>query len=88
MNIKIFVQDQCPNCPPAKEIGAKLEKEGHNINYFDTNSVDGLSEAVLHDVLATPSIVVVDKNKKEVKSWRGDVPNLDDVRKVLQSNEK
>ncbi|MEA3513894.1 MAG: thioredoxin family protein [Nanoarchaeota archaeon] len=83
MNLKIFTQDNCPNCPPAKEIGKQLEDEGFKISYHDIRSLEGLSEATFHDVMATPSMVIVDDDDKEVHSWRSDVPSLDEVKAKL-----
>ena len=80
MNLKIFTQDNCPNCPPAKEMGKQLEGEGFAVSYHDIRSLEGLSEATFHDVMATPSMVIVDDNDRELHSWRGDVPSLDEVK--------
>ena len=80
MKLKVFTQDNCPNCPPAKEIGKKLEDKGFAVSYHDIRSLEGLSEATFHDVLATPSMVLVDDNDVELHSWRSDVPSFDEVK--------
>jgi len=85
MNLKIFTKDNCPNCPPAKAIAENLEKKGFSISYYDLGSLDGLSEAVYHDIMSTPSMVIVDDNNKEVHSWRGDVPSIEDIKEKLKS---
>ena len=80
MNLKIFTKDNCPNCPSAKEVGGKLEGEGFAVSYHDISSLEGLSEATFYDVMATPSMVLVNDNDHEIHSWRGDVPSLDEVK--------
>ncbi|PLW80358.1 hypothetical protein C0585_03000 [Candidatus Woesearchaeota archaeon] len=84
MIVKIFVQDQCPNCPPAKEIGAKLEAEGQKVEYHNIKEPEGLTEGVMFDVMATPSIIVTDDSgKKEIKSFRSNVPTFEEVKELL-----
>ena len=85
MNIKIFTQENCPNCPAVKAIGEKLEKEGCSISYNDIMSIEGLSESVYHNVLSTPSIVIVDDNNNELHSWRTDVPKIDEILEKLKT---
>lgn len=83
MEVKIFTQDQCPNCPPAKEIGKKLEEQGITVNYYDIKDVDGLTTATLFGIMSTPSIVV-SEGDKEIKSWKGEVPSIQDVKEQLE----
>jgi len=73
MKIKIFWQENCPNCPKAKNLGKDLEKE-ITVHYFDVDSVDGLAEASYFDIMSTPSVVITDKDDQEIKSWRGTIP--------------
>ena len=79
MEIKIFWKNACPNCPPAKVLGNQLEEIGKNVTYHNTDEVDGLTESLMHKIMATPSVVVTDSYGKELKSWRGSVPSLEDV---------
>ena len=82
MKIKIFWQKNCPNCPEVKNIGKVLEKEV-TIQYFDVNTVDGLTEACLYNILSTPSIVIIDNCENEIKIWRGKTPRLEEIREVI-----
>lgn len=84
MKVKIFWQNECPNCPPAKKLGKELEVGGVSVGYFNIKDVDGLTEAVLHDIMSTPSIILVDDKDSEVKSWVGQVPKLDEIKKLLK----
>lgn len=80
MKVKIFWQEQCPNCPPAKILGKKLELEKNmDVTYFNIKEPEGLAEAVMFDVMSTPSVIVTDDQDNELKSWRGSVPNMDSI---------
>lgn len=82
MVVKIFVQDKCPNCPPSKELGQELITKGVEVNFFDIRTSDGLAESLMHNVLSTPSMVIV-KDGKEIKSYFGETPTMDEVLKWL-----
>ncbi len=84
MKLKIFTKTDCPNCPAAKKIGQQLEKKGANIEWFDLDNEEGLSEAVYFDVLSTPSLIVTDEDDSEIKAWRGEVPEITDIQKELE----
>ena len=83
MMVKIFWQESCSRCPPTKKLGKTLEGEGIKVEYHDVNTPDGLAEAMYYDVLSTPSLIVIDDEKKEVNGWRGETPNMKDVKKFL-----
>lgn len=83
MKVKIFWQESCIRCSSTRELGKKLEIEGIKVEYYDINTPDGLTEALLHDVLSTPSLIVTDDVKKEIASWRGETPSIEKVKKVL-----
>ncbi len=79
MKIKIFWQKNCPHCPEAINVGKQLEKE-MAVQYFDIDLVDGLAEASYHNIVSTPSMVVLDNNENEIKIWRGKTPCLEEIR--------
>lgn len=82
MEVKIFWQPGCPACPPAKELGKKLEEEGKVVRYFNVKEVEGLTEAAMHGLMSTPSIVIIKKGK-EIKSWTGKLPAWKEILEVL-----
>lgn len=82
MEIKIFTKPDCPKCPAAKELGEVLLKEGYNVIFYDISTIDGLAEAQFYGVMATPTIVIV-KNNQEIKSWRGESPSFEEIKKYL-----
>jgi thiol-disulfide isomerase/thioredoxin len=82
MVVKIFWQPECPKCPKAKELGEKLKKEGHDVEFHNIKDVDGLSESLFYDILSTPSIVVVENGEKKI-AWHGEIPEYKDIKDAL-----
>jgi len=82
-SIKIFTKAKCPRCPAAKEMAKTLKNEGLRVLNYDLDTVDGLAEASFYSVLSTPSIIIEDEEEKEMASWRGIVPTLQEVRERL-----
>jgi len=81
--VKIFTKAKCPRCPAAKEIGTELKKEGVPVHLYDLDTIDGLAEASFYGILATPSILIEDAEEREVMSWRGVTPTLQEVKQHL-----
>lgn len=81
--IKIFVKAKCPKCPAAKEIGMELKREGLPVLHYDLDTIDGLAEASFHSILSTPSLIIEDEEEREIVSWRGMVPTLQEVKQRL-----
>jgi glutaredoxin len=81
--IKIFTKAKCPKCPAAKEIGTELKKEGVQVFHYDLDTIDGLAEASFYSILSTPSVIIEDEEEREVVSWRGVVPTLQEVKQYL-----
>jgi hypothetical protein len=86
-SIKIFTKAQCPRCPAAKKIGVELKKEGISVYLYDLDTADGLAEASFRSILSTPSVIIEDEEERELRSWRGEAPTLQEVRAVLASPE-
>lgn len=84
--IKLFWKENCPRCPAAKELAAKLEARGVKVEYYNVESVEGMAEAGMHGILATPSIVVVEGEDEEIASWRGTVPEEEELVQSLMSS--
>jgi len=84
--LKVFTKKDCPNCPKAKLLGDEVAKEGKmEVEFYDVEQADGLAEAQLYSVLATPTVVLCadGSDEEEIKSWRGEPPsNKDEVYNV------
>jgi hypothetical protein len=83
MVVKIFWQEECPNCPPAKDLGKKLETNGVDVAYYDVKDLVGLTHAIKHSIRSTPAVVVADEDDRELKIWRSKVPSLDEVKSFV-----
>jgi thiol-disulfide isomerase/thioredoxin len=81
MVLKVFTQPNCPKCPAAKALCAQISKQQPKlkIEQYDVSTPEGLAEASFYAVLSTPSLILVDDNGKEVRSWRGEVPSLKEI---------
>ena len=83
MKLKLFWQHNCPNCPRAKDLIKNVDTI--NTESFDINTVDGMTEAAFHAVMATPSIVIVDNDENEVAAWRTNMPNICEIDEVTKT---
>lgn len=85
MMVKIFWQEKCPSCPQAKALGKKLElDEGMDITYYNIKEADGLSEAIMYDLMSTPSVIICEDNGDEIKGFRGNVPSVNDIKSLIK----
>lgn len=63
-------------------MGKILARE-FEVEYYDINTVDGLTEACLYQVMSTPTILIVNE-KGEVKApWRGVLPEIENIRQQI-----
>lgn len=82
-SLKIFTKAKCPKCPVVKEMGFELEKQGVPVHNYDLDTIEGLAEASFYSILSTPSIIIEDEEEREIFSWRGVVPTLQEVKQHL-----
>ncbi len=75
MLLKVFVKDDCPNCPAAKEVANQFPFS----RLYNLDEADGLAEAAFHSVLCTPSMVLVDDQEMVIQSWRCHVPRPTEI---------
>lgn len=75
MVLKVFVKEDCPNCPAAKEVANQFAFS----RLFNMDEPDGLAEAAFHSVLCTPSMVLVDEQDSVIQSWRCHVPRPSEI---------
>jgi hypothetical protein len=71
MTIKLFVKTDCPRCPAAKHAVEGIT----GVEVYSVDEVDGLAEASFYGVLATPTVLVLDGDDRELASWRGEAPD-------------
>ena len=59
----LFVRPACPACPSAKIAASRL---GLPMELFDADTEEGLAEAVKHQVLSTPTAILLSSNGEEL----------------------
>lgn len=79
MEVKLFIREDCPECPAAIRACEGLV----NVSVYDLSEMHGMVEASSLGVQQTPSVVVVDSAGHEVAGWRGEAPEAADIRAVL-----
>lgn len=79
MKIKLFWKENCPQCPPAKALVSDFE----GVELYNIEETDGMAEAAFYNIMATPSILIIDEKGGEVNSWRGTVPSVQEIRQWL-----
>ena len=82
-SVKVFVKDGCSKCPAAKAVAGRLVSEGFPVHEYKIDTAEGMAEGAFYGVLATPTMVVVDKDENEINAWRGVVPGADEVKLAL-----
>ncbi|MGV8141268.1 MAG: thioredoxin family protein [Candidatus Woesearchaeota archaeon] len=83
MKLKVFTQPSCPKCPAAKKVVEQFEDK-LKVEYYDIKTEDGLAEALSHDIMSTPSVLVIDDKDRVIKEWVGQSPNLDELSKIVK----
>ena len=75
MELKVFIKEDCPNCPAAKEVASQFPFS----KIFSLDDTEGLAEAAFYSVLCTPSLILVDDNDRVVRAWRCHVPRPSEI---------
>jgi hypothetical protein len=83
MILKLFTQPSCPRCPAAKSVVAQVERKV-KVESYDVKTEDGLTEALSYDIMATPSIIIVDKDNIVLGEWKSTIPSVDELNKILK----
>lgn len=79
MTLKFFWKEDCPKCPAAKE----RVKDLSGIEYYNVEEAGGLAEAAFYGVMATPSLVISGEDGSEIVSFRGEMPQVEEINKWL-----
>jgi hypothetical protein len=79
VEVKLFVRDDCPNCPAAMRACEGIAA----LSVYDIGELDGLAEASSWGVHVAPSVLVVDSAGNEIAAWRGEAPDATQLHAVL-----
>lgn len=82
MILKLFTQPSCLKCPAAKAVVKKIEHKV-KVEQYDITSEDGLAEALEYNVMSTPSIIIIDKDKNVLGEFLGKVPTIEELNKII-----
>ena len=83
MKLKLFTQPSCPRCPAAKAVVKQVEDK-FQVEHHDIQTEDGLAEALSYDVMATPSIIILNHDNEIISEWRGEAPALEELNRLLK----
>jgi glutaredoxin len=78
MKLKVFTQPTCPRCPAAKQLVKQVEHK-FQVEFLDIKTEDGLAEALEYDIMATPSLVVLDHDNNVVRQWSVEMPDSEEL---------
>jgi ribonucleoside-triphosphate reductase len=76
----LFVRPACPACPSAKAAAGKL---GIPLELYDADTEEGLAEAVRHQVLSTPTAILLSSSGTEL----GRARDARAIEQLLEVNE-
>jgi len=87
MQVKIFGKKDCAKCRTTKN---KIEffiskwnlKEKLKILFLDLDTVEGLAEGALNDVLRIPT-TILERDGNVLVRWDGEVPNSDEFKNYI-----
>jgi hypothetical protein len=78
LQVKLFTKHDCPRCPAATHACEGIE----SLQVYDLMDIDGLAEAAFYNVMATPTVLVLNADGAEVAAWRGEAPSRAELRAV------
>ncbi|MFH2011596.1 MAG: thioredoxin family protein [Pseudomonadota bacterium] len=82
-SVKIFWKSNCPKCPAAKDMGVMLKNEGVSVINYNLDTLDGLAEGAYYSVMSTPTMIIEDEEENYIAGFRGDVPTIQEIQKLL-----
>ena len=82
-SIKLFWKEGCIKYPEAKSSFNTLKKEGYNADDINMSTADGLAAGKYYNIFATPTLMVLDEDKKEILSWKGNIPSINEIKDEL-----
>ena len=74
----LFGKKTCPLCKDARDIFKRLKEEKTQIGfqYFDLDTVEGLSKAAYYNAFELP-VTIVMKDSEEMERWQSEVPQYE-----------
>ncbi|HIH32396.1 TPA: hypothetical protein HA235_06855 [Candidatus Woesearchaeota archaeon] len=82
MILKLFIKKDCPKYPAAKALIKHVENR-IKTDILDMDTVEGLSEALYYDAIAS-SIIILDHDKNIVGRFIDDMPSVEELNKLAK----
>jgi hypothetical protein len=73
-----FFRETCPNCPPVRTYVENLSLDGRMV---DVDTGEGMAQAVQHQILSTPTVILMDENGAPVAQ----AGSVDQLRSIFES---
>jgi ribonucleoside-triphosphate reductase len=73
-----YFRESCPNCPPVRSFVETLELNGKMV---DVDTGEGMAEAIQHQILSTPTVLLKDGNGDTVAQ----AASVSQLRNILES---
>lgn len=88
MKLKIFGKQNCAKCKSTKQklefFLDKWKLENVSLDFYDMDTIDGLSEGALHDVLKIPTVILELDGAVKAR-WEGEIPKSEEIKTYLGS---
>ncbi|MFH1416181.1 MAG: thioredoxin family protein [Elusimicrobiota bacterium] len=84
--VYFFGKKECPLCKQVKSLLEDMREAdiSMNLEYFDLDTVNGLSKAAFYNAFELP-VLIVFQNGQEIKRWDGIVPDADSFRELFDN---
>jgi hypothetical protein len=84
--VKIFWKANCSKCPAAKDVGNTLKEEGFKVIDYNLDTLDGLAEGAYYSVMATPTLIIEDRDENCIADFRGIIPSAKEIQTLINKN--
>ncbi len=84
--LKLFGKKGCAKCESTKNKIEHLKKEisqNFSFDYYDLDTLDGLTEGSYYGVYQIPTTIIVE-NGIVVKRWEGIIPPTEELLEILE----
>lgn len=82
MQLKIFKNEETEGLNDIDSLTQELQDEFEVIIY-DMDEPDTIQPAEIYQIFNTPTFVVTDADGREINSWRGLIPPIDELKNYL-----
>jgi hypothetical protein len=84
MLLKVFTKEDGLDTNNAINLSKELEPEEFQVEYLDLDAPESYQQAEIYRIFCSPSFVVTDGEGREINSWRGVIPSLDEIKNYLR----